>query len=436
MSHVEKSETTIPTTGRFTLNQARREAWFMINQVTDEGRQLSELTQDDRYQALSPADKATALRLATVTLRFAGRADWALKKHVPKRPSSPIQNLLRLGVVEIVGEGSAAHGVVNDLVAICAADRRLRPYKGLVNAVLRKAPASVEGKWGKSPVPTLPKWLRGPLTEAYGNKVIMGIEVAHSKGAPVDLSVKSDPEGWAERLAGQVLANGSVRLGDHGQLSVLPGFAEGEWWVQDAAAAMPVAQLAVAEGDRVLDLCAAPGGKTLQLANMGADVTALDISSMRMDRVQQNLDRTGLKATLVRDNLLRFDERGFDAVVLDAPCSATGTIRRHPDLPFAKDGTGISELIELQANMLNAAAKMVKSGGQLVYCTCSLLPDEGEVQVEEFLANHPDFEIKPSQSPWIDAEWHTSEGGVRLRPDYWSDLGGMDGFYFARLIKN
>jgi 16S rRNA (cytosine967-C5)-methyltransferase len=236
---------------------------------------------------------------------------------------------------------------------------------------------------------------------------------------------------------GEVLPTGSTRLHDAGQVTALPGYGKGDWWVQDAAAAIPVRILAPKPGEKILDLCAAPGGKTLQLAAAGADVTALDVSETRLARVHENLKRTGLKATVVAGDALEHQGQ-YDAILLDAPCSATGTIRRHPDLPFAKDGSEFGELIELQARMLAHAWSLLKPGGRLVYCTCSLLPDEGEVQVEEALDQHPDMSVDRAalNIAGIESEWITEEGGLRLRPDYWADLGGMDGFYIARLNKS
>ena len=424
------------TEKRLVLNVARLAAIRILNGVMTEQKQLSEMTKTDEFKALAPEDRARTQRLATHTLRHVGRADRALRPHLAKLPAVEVLNILRLGVVEIVGLGAPAHAVVNDLVSICASSGQTRPYKGLINAVLRKAVADVSGKWDKSPVQMMPKWLRNPLREAYGNGTIMAMETAHMRGAPVDLTVTSDPQSWAETLGGTVLPNGSVRLDDMGQISALPGFGDGKWWVQDAAASWPAAWLALKPGEAVLDVCAAPGGKTMQMALAGAEVTSLDISASRMERVAENLARTKLKADLVIANVLEWqDERQFDAVLLDAPCSATGTIRRHPDLPFAKDGTGISELIGLQAEMLSAAARRVKPGGRLVFCTCSLIPDEGEVQAESFLEAHKDFVVDTSVPKGMEVEWRTVEGGYRLRPDYWADRGGMDGFYIIRMNR-
>ena len=232
------------------------------------------------------------------------------------------------------------------------------------------------------------------------------------------------------------MPTGSVRLVDAGQVSALPGFNTGDWWVQDAAAAIPARILNAQKGEAVLDLCAAPGGKTMQLAASGATVTAIDISKGRMERVSQNLIRTGLSAEVEVADV--FDVIGqYDAILLDAPCSATGTIRRHPDLPFAKDGSEFGMLMDLQARMIDHALTLLKPGGRLVFCTCSLLPDEGEVQVEEALERHPGLSVDRAalEQPGIDPAWVAEEGGLRLRPDLWAELGHMDGFYVACLRR-
>jgi 16S rRNA (cytosine967-C5)-methyltransferase len=225
-------------------------------------------------------------------------------------------------------------------------------------------------------------------------------------------------------------------LNEPGQISSLEGFTEGKWWVQDVSASWPVTWLGLQVGETVLDVCAAPGGKTMQMAAARAEVTALDISPQRMKRVAENLTRTKFNVETIIANILDWeDSRHFDAVLLDAPCSSTGTIRRHPDLPFSKDGTGISELISLQTEMLTAAAKRVKLGGRLVFCTCSLIPDEGEVQAENFLKENDSFVADSTTPMGMDEKWRTKEGGFRLRPDFWPDLGGMDGFYIIRLNR-
>ncbi|MGB1234293.1 MAG: RsmB/NOP family class I SAM-dependent RNA methyltransferase [Planktomarina sp.] len=419
---------------RYKVTPARFIAVWLLNGVTDERMTLAELTGKDKYLELEPADRARALRLATTTLRYAGRADKLLKPHLSKRPPEAIQNMLRLGVVEVLALKAPIHALTNDLVNMAASASRTRPLKGLINAVLRKAVADGEGKWDKSPVPTLPKWLRQPLMAAFGNGPIMLIETAHMKGAPLDVTVKSDPEGWAEKLGGTLLPNGSVRL-EGGQVTKMAGYDDGEWWVQDAAATFAATWAGASADQTVLDLCAAPGGKTMQLATTGAAVTAVDLNKHRLERVKQNLERTNLDADVVQADIFALPDDQYDVVLLDAPCSATGTIRRHPDLPFAKDGTGIHELIVLQRKMLKKAASLVKPGGSIVFCTCSLIPDEGEVHIEEFLAKNKDFTVDTALPTGIDPAWVTIEGGVRLRPDYWAEHGGMDGFYLAKLNR-
>ena len=282
----------------------------------------------------------------------------------------------------------------------------------------------------------MPGWLRQPMVAAWGRKPMDAMDAAHFAGAPLDLTPKGDPAALAAAVDGFVLPTGSVRVLNVGQVSSLAGFEAGEWWVQDVAAAIPVQMLAPTKGMTVLDICAAPGGKTMQLAAAGAVVTAVDISKTRMGRVDENLSRVKLKADLqVAD---AFDLTGqYDAVLLDAPCSATGTIRRHPDLPYAKDGTEFADLIAQQEAMIDHSLTLLKPGGKLVFCTCSLLPDEGEVQVEEALERHPGLTVDRTATDraGIDPDWTTFEGGLRLRPDYWPEMGGMDGFYIAVLTK-
>lgn len=415
----------------------RRAALWLLHGVTADGQLLSELIGGPTLAALSPADKARAQRLATETLRALGRLDHLLKRYVKKSPSAHAQNVLRLSALELCAYDEAAHGVVNAAVTLTGEHRKSAHLKGLVNAVLRKVAAEGPGLWNALPVPQIPRWLRKPLQEAYDQRSLARMELAHFKGAPLDLTVKDATEEWAAQLNGTILPTGSVRITDAPQISGLPGFEEGHWWVQDAAAALPVKILAPKAGEKVLDLCAAPGGKTLQLAAAGAKVTALDKSETRMARVTENLQRTGLTARTVVEDALAFKESGFDAILLDAPCSATGTLRRHPDLPFAKDGSEFSGLITLQSDLIDHALTLLKPGGRLVFCTCSLLPDEGECQIEDALARHDGLSVTPEalNMPGIEDTWRTEEGGLRLRPDYWPDLGGMDGFYIAALQK-
>ncbi|WP_171206731.1 RsmB/NOP family class I SAM-dependent RNA methyltransferase [Ruegeria sp. HKCCA0235A] len=410
---------------------ARRSAIYLLDQVLGEGRLLAECLAAGAVDRLEPEDRARAQRLALETLRGLERADRLLANHLNRTPALTVHNALRLGAVELCN-GEAAHGVVNSMVEIVSRSRKHGRLKGLVNAVLRKVAVEGPEAWPKMRVPRLPDWLREPLIAAWGTDAVTGIEQAHFAGAPLDLTLKPGAEG----PSGEILPTGSVRLHDAGQVSTLPGYKAGDWWVQDAAAALPVRILAPKAGQKVLDLCAAPGGKTMQLAAAGADVTALDVSDSRMERVRENLARTGLRAKVIVGDALEHEDR-YDAILLDAPCSATGTIRRHPDLPFAKDGSEFGGLIELQSRMLAHAWGLLKPGGRLVYCTCSLLPDEGEVQVEEALDMYSDMSVDRDalNVPGVETDWITEEGGLRLRPDYWPDRGGMDGFYIACLTK-
>lgn len=414
---------------------ARRSAIYLLDQVLGEGRLMSELIGSGTLDRLPAEDRARAQRLALDTLRGLERADRLLQKHLRKKPSLTVQNALRIGTVELC-QGGAAHGVVNAMVQIIGADKRNGQLKGLVNAVLRKIAADGPAAWGKLREPRLPKWLRRPLVDAWGSEAVAGMEAAHFLGAPLDITSKAEAGAVAEALGATILPTGTLRLFDAGQVTALAGYESGDWWVQDAAAALPARILAPQPGETILDMCAAPGGKTMQLASSGARVTAVDDSASRLGRLHENLERTGLAAEVDVSSAL--DHQGsYDAILLDAPCSATGTIRRHPDLPFAKDGSEFGDLIELQSKMLDHMWSLLKPGGRLVFCTCSLLPDEGEVQIEEALSRHADMQVERSalNQPGVSPDWITPEGGLRLRPDYWADNGGMDGFYIAAMRK-
>ncbi|RVT83301.1 methyltransferase domain-containing protein [Rhodobacteraceae bacterium CCMM004] len=410
----------------------RRAALTLLDAVRA-GRLLSEAA--PKLTAQLPAeDRARAQRLAAGTLRWQDRADRMLGPFLRMKPRERTHDALRLALFEVFQDGAAPHGAVNAAVALLRETERTAGQAGLANAVLRRAVAQGTEVWQALPLPRLPKWLRKPLVADYGKDVVAAMEAAHAAGAPLDLTVPAETVAWASRLGGTVLPTGSVRLRDPGRVSALPGYDEGAWWVQDAAAAVPVRLLDPAPGERVLDLCAAPGGKTLQLAAAGAEVTALDISEARMARVTENLARCRLLARTVVADALTWDGAGdFDAVLLDAPCTATGTIRRHPDLPYAKSPDDFPDLFALQARMIDAALGHLRPGGRLIYCTCSLLIDEGEEQVKDALTRHPGLTVAPPRPlAGVPADWLGSEGGLRLRPDRRPEAGGMDGFYAVR----
>ena len=410
----------------------RRAAIALLLAVTRDRHLLSDPECDAILAALPPDQRARARRLAAQTLRQLPRADRWLAPLLARTPPPAVRAALRLGATEI-GEGAAPHGVVNDIVALMAEKPRNRPFRGLVNAVLRRLGDQGPAAYAALPPATLPDWLRKPLLAAWGRPVVTAIEAAQSAGAPLDLTARDDPATLATALGATLLPTGSLRLPAGVQVSALPGYAEGAFWVQDAAAALPARLLAPRPGDRVLDLCAAPGGKTLQLAAAGARVTALDISAPRAARIAENLARTGLTAQIVIADALAFTQTGWDGILLDAPCSATGTIRRHPDLPHARNGHEIAGLIRLQSRLIDHALTLLRPGGRLMFCTCSLLPAEGEDQTTAALARHPGLTVLPLQSP--DPDWISPEGGLRLRPDHWADKGGIDGFYMVLLRK-
>lgn len=410
-------------------DSARKGALRLLSAV-QEGQNLSD--QAASLKSLPPADQARAARLAAEVLRHRDRADRVIATYVSRKPAPQIADILRLATVEMLELHAAAHGVVDTAVGMTRGmGRRGEAAAGMVNAVLRKI-SRHEG-WAELLPQRMPDWLRRSVVQSFGKTAALAIEAAHQAGAPLDLTLKPDA---AAIEGGMLLPTGSVRIAGSVQVSALPGYTDGDWWVQDAAAALPVRLLAPVAGERIADICAAPGGKTLQLAAGGAQVTAVDISAARLKRVAENLKRCQLEAELIAADALEWrPETPPDAILLDAPCSATGTIRRHPDLPFLRDGSGIAELVALQSRLLDHTLELLRPGGRLVYAVCSLLPEEGEAQIAALLERHPGLRVEAPDLPGIDTAWITSEGGLRLRPDYWPELGGMDGFYMARITK-
>ena len=411
--------------------EVRRAAVAAMTSVTDR-RQLLDVALARATAELDPPERARAGRLATGALRWAGRSDRMLGPFLKRLPEDQVMNLLRLAVFEMFVEHSPAHAVVDQSVTLAP-----RGKAGLVNAVLRNV-LRRGTDWNSLPLPSLPKWLRRRLVAAWGRDVVVAMEAEFAAGPMLDLTLRDagDEESWARRLGASLRPDGGIRLPMARQVSGLPGYADGAWWVQDAGAAVAARVLDARSGEAVLDLCCAPGGKTLQLAASGAAVTALDVSKERMARVEENLVRTGLTATCIVADALNWTSQGtFDAVLVDAPCSGTGTLRRHPDLVFVRDGSGIDELARLQARLIDRALVSLRPGGRLVFCTCSLLPEEGEDQVAAAVSRHSDVSIAVAVGDWIDARWRARDGMLRIRPDHWRDEGGIDGFFVARLEK-
>jgi 16S rRNA (cytosine967-C5)-methyltransferase len=421
---------------------ARREAQRLLAGVLERGRMLSTLTAE-MSRDLAPEDRARATSLATETLRRMGQADALISRFAAKRTPDPARNILRAAAVEMMEMGVPPHAAVDGAVRLVKANRRSARLAPLVNAVARKIAAEGAEIWASQDAARLntPGWLWGRLSGAYGGVAARIIATAHLAPAPTDLTLRApaDAAVWAERLGAAILPTGSLRLTRPGRVTGLPGFAEGAWWVQDAAAALPARLLGDVAGKRVLDLCAAPGGKTLQLAAAGAEVVALDISEARLVRLRENLERTGLTAEVVAADMLEWaPEAPFDAVLLDAPCSASGTVRRHPDLPHHRTGSELKGLTALQDALLARAWDWVRPGGRMVFCTCSLFPEEGEQRIAAFRAAHPEARTVPVDPAGLGgpAEWGDAQGDLRLRPDYLGPEGGMDGFFAACVSRD
>lgn len=383
--------------------------------------------------ALAARDRAFARLLYTTALRHKIAIDQALAGRLERPPRQrSAMNLLRLGTAQLIYLRTAPHAAVGESVEL-AKMRRLAP-PGLVNAVLRKLvdadPPILP------PLATLPEWLARRWAIAYGGDLAAAIAAALARPPPLDLTIKDDLVGWADRLAGKRLEPATLRLAEAGPVEALPGYSQGAWWVQDYAATLPARLLRVAPGERVLDLCAAPGGKTAQLAAAGALVTSVERDARRAERLVNNLERLGLAARLVVADLLDYrPDEPFPAVLLDAPCTATGTFRRHPDILWSKSAADVLTMAALQQRLLAKAAEFVAPGGRLVYAVCSLEPEEGPDIVRRFLAARPDF----ARLPIAETETGfapTPAGDLRTHPAMLAEIGGMDGFFIARLVRH
>jgi 16S rRNA (cytosine967-C5)-methyltransferase len=401
--------------------------------VLDERRTLDEaFSFSNEYGRLEGRDRAFAAAIARATLRHLGRIDAALGQFLTQPLSDTAQMaraILRAGAAQILFLKTPAHAAVSESVEAANQARGARGFAKLINAVLRKVAGLAEPP-GKA-ADDLPPWLRARWSAAYGAETVEAIARAQADAPPLDLSVKDDAAGWAEKVGGEVTPTGSVRLAMPDSVTALPGYDDGAWWVQDAAAALPVKLLGDVRGLRVLDLCAAPGGKTLQLATAGAKVTALDISDNRLGRLKRHLERTKLTAEIVCADALSWKPATlFDAVLLDAPCSATGTLRRHPEAAWLRTPAHIQGFAKTQVELLNAAISFVKPRGRLVYAVCSLEPEEGPAIVAR--AKGASREAVSD----LPAELLTAQGELRTLPCHFAEAGGMDGFYAARLIRN
>ena len=411
-------------------NATRLAAVRAILAVTQERQLLSDVLMNPAmgFAGLPPEKRAEAQRLVMETLGRVVPIDAVVAPHMRREPAPMMRAILRLAVAELVDRPQDAHGIVNAAVTLARQDHSAGAAAGFVNAVLRRVSAGPV----ELAVQKLPGWMRRGLVQSWGKDAVAAMEAAHLAGPTLDVTLRDGAADWAERLGAEVLPTGSLRVRSGVQVSALPGFDEGAWWVQDAAAALPAHVLAPAPGARVLDLCAAPGGKTMQLAAMGADVTALDVSEHRLGRLRANLARTKLAARVVVADMLDWvPDAPFDAILLDAPCSASGTIRRHPDLPFVKTRADVEGLVTLQAALIDRAMMWLKPGGRLVYCSCSIFPAEGEDQISAALARHAGWQLDASAP--VPARWQARPGEARILPHHLAEIGGIDGFYIAAL---
>ena len=423
---------------------ARAVAAHALGAILRRGRTLDQaLDAAPGLDALTPRDAAFARLLLLTTLRRLGQIDASLAKlmdrPLPARRGA-VRDLLRLGIAQLAFLETPAHAAVASTVAL-AQGQRLAPYRGLVNAVLRRA-SREHGAIAELDAPRLntPDWLWKSWCSAYGEARCRVIAETHLNEPPLDLSPVSDAEDCVEALRAKLgarrLPGGSLRLRGAGDVTRLAGYDAGQWWVQDAAAALPARLLGPVAGKRVLEIGAAPGGKTAQLAAAGARVTAVDRSAPRLARLKENLARLRLEAEIVEADALEWRPQAqADMVLLDASCTATGTIRRHPDIPHLRGPADVERLAALQGRLLACAAAVVAPGGLLVYVSCSLQPKECEQRVDTFLASWPEFARLPVHAGELEglSEAVTTAGDLRTLPCHWAEHGGMDGFYAARL---
>lgn len=419
---------------------ARQAALFILTSVLRDGLMLSSLREHDRIRGLEGPDAARALSLATNVMRFLGRIDTVINKTVDKNPSAELRNILRLIGAELWIDKIPAHAAIHSGVEIAKSSKATRRGAGLVNWAGHRFAETGQALFNETEAQKLPKSIRHRLVKTYGEGRVREFEIAHEKNPAIDIFPKSDQARTEllQRLDVRALPTGGLRLNSRVQVSAIDGYEEGAFWVQDAAATLPVLCFGDMQSKRVLDLCAAPGGKSMQLAALGAEVTAVDNSASRLKRLDENLERTKLSARSICADATEFlDDVGFDGVLADVPCSASGTIRRHPDLVLLKGAMQLKGLVGLQRRILTKAAENLKLGGTLVFSTCSLFKEEGEDQLDWIASNLPQLRqvtIDPT-SLGLDQGFSVANGAIRTTPEQWNEIGGMDGFFLAKFER-
>jgi len=401
------------------------------------------LVQTPSFGKLEQRDRALAQQITRTVLRHLGEINFIISSFLDKpmgKKGLGALNVMRIGLAQLLMLEIADHAALDTAVDLCRGGD-LAPYRKLVNAILRRAQREGAALLATQDAAQLntPAWLWQSWVTAYGEDTARAIADQHLIEAPLDITPKGDLAEWADELKAELMPTGTLRLYGHkGAITELPGFTEGAWWIQDIAASLPARLLGDVRDLDVIDLCAAPGGKTMELAAAGARVTAVDRSEKRLKRVAENLKRTHLQAKLITADALEWRPDFLaDAVLLDAPCSATGTARRHPDVIQLKQPGDVAKLAALQGRLLRAAIEMVRPGGLIVFCTCSLQPEEGAAQIKALLKDTDSVRLDPLQPSEAGTltEIVTADGFLRTLPCHLGAQGGMDGFFAARLRR-
>lgn len=427
---------------------SRQAAFFIIKKILDDGMILEPATSEvvrDYEKDLSVSDRGFIRHITTVTIRRLGQLDKIID-HCTKtrlgKTQTAVRHVLRLGITQLLYSDVPAYAAVNSSVNLVniVVPKRLRYLKNTVNAVLRKVERERDvlcKKFGNSRL-NIPSWLLKSWDQRYGQAAVKDIIETILSEPPLDICLKPsiDKLQWSQKLDAEILPTGGLRIYKAGKITKIPGYNDGHWWVQDMAASIPVQLMGAGSGDHVLDLCAAPGGKAAQSAASGADVTAVDLSHRRLMRLQENMKRLKLKVDVVTSDILEYKPlQKFDYILLDAPCSSTGTIRRHPEILHSRKPSDVEDMVKIQHKMLDQVSKHLNVGGILVYSVCSMEQAEGPDQIDALLARDGSLQRKKILSEEMPAleQAIMPSGDVQTLPNHYQ--GGMDGFFISRLLK-